>query len=472
MRCLPAHPSVPRAVLSTLSSLALVTVVACSSSGGSGGPVGLPELASIVSISVEPGPGPLVSTVVVQLSEPAPIELEYETEDGPRLRISRDAAATHRIPATRLLPDATYTFDARVVGSNGRRGTPSSGTFTTAALPAELASVDFLTTGSPTVPLVLLEVRGPDVFQAMVVVDGRGRVVWFHRLLGPPQGMTRRANGNFVFLDRLEGLLEVTPAGEEVARLDQRGDDSDFHHDIQATPRGTVLALANETRSTEIGAITGEQILEWTPESDALRQVWSAFDFLSPTEDVGPRFQMDDWLHANSIRFGPRDNLLVSFHFLDQVISLAPGLGSIEWRLGGPGSTFDLGPGVAFSGQHTATEVSPDRVLLFDNRFAAEGADRVSRAMEIVLDRDEDTATLGFEFEPPNGNWSRVISSAYRLDGGNTLVGFGATSTNPREVYEVTPGGAIAWRLQIEGITSFFRANPIESLGGESVVSP
>jgi len=463
---LPALPKV-------FALAAIGGFVAGCSSDRSASPTAPPDPApppSITSVAVEPGPGPLVTTVTVELDEAGAVEFEYATEGEPRLRISRDPAKTHTIPATRLLADATYDFEVRGVGPDGRRGEPAAGSFTTDPLPPELAAVDFATTGEPTVPLVLLEVRGPGVFQAMVVVDAGGRVVWFHRLFGPPQGMTRRANGNFVFLDVLQGLLEITPAGEEVARLDQRGDDSDFHHDLEATPRGTVLALANETRATEIGAVAGEQILEWTPETGALVQVWSSFDVLSPTEDVGPRFEMDDWLHANSIRFGPRGNVLVSFHFLDQVISLAPDFGSIEWRLGGPGSTFALEPGASFSGQHTATEIAPDRVLLFDNRFDAEGADRVSRAMIFELDRGAGTASVAFEFEPPDGNWSRVISSAYRLESGNVLAGFGATTAVPREVYEVRPDGSVAWRLTVDGVDSFFRANPIESLGGETVL--
>lgn len=458
------HRRLPRTLLVPAT---FVVLSACSGDSG-GGPVA-PGSAAIVSVSTQPGPGPLVRIVEIELSTEGTVRLEYETGDGPRLRIERTGAASYRIAATRLLPDATV-YDVRVLdGEPG--GDTESGTFSTEPLPPELANIDFAVTGTTSVPLVLLELRA-DPFFGMVVVDGSGRVVWFHELLGPPQGMTRRDNGNFVFLDVVQGLLEVTPAGEHVARLDQRPEDSDFHHDVQATPQGTVLALANETRTTAIGEVTGEQLVEWNPKTGAATRVWSVFDHFDPAVDRTERFEMDDWIHANSIRFGPRGNLVISSHFLNQVFSLAPDLDSIEWRLGGPGSTFELGPGAFFSGQHTAEEIATDRVLMFDNRFEAEGADQVSRVLELEFDREAGTASVAFEFEPMNGNWSFIISSTYRLDNGNVLAGFGAPSASAREVYEVTPGGAVAWRLVVEGAQSFFRANPLESVGEETVLSP
>ncbi len=59
--------------------------------------------------------------------------------------------------------------------------------------------------------------RGP--FEGFAAVDARGRIVWYHATAGGAWGWTRRANGNFVFLDRQDGLNEVTPAGEVVASL-------------------------------------------------------------------------------------------------------------------------------------------------------------------------------------------------------------------------------------------------------------
>ena len=47
-----------------------------------------------------------------------------------------------------------------------------------------------------------------------------------------------------------------------------------------------------------------------------------------------------EWMHANSLSIGPRGNVLVSSHYLNQVLSLSPDWRRIEWRLGGPRATI------------------------------------------------------------------------------------------------------------------------------------
>ena len=88
-----------------------------------------------------------------------------------------------------------------------------------------------------------------------------------------------------------------------------------------------------------------------------------------PDEDVAdPKLHRSgDWLHTNAISIGPRGNVVMSMHFINQVVSIASDYQSIEWRLGGPESTFTMSDELRFSGQHTAAEVETNRVLLFEN---------------------------------------------------------------------------------------------------------
>ena len=106
----------------------------------------------------------------------------------------------------------------------------------------------------------------------------------------------------------------------------------------------------------------GEEIWEWDPVTDELTKHWAASDFLSPTTDRGERSVPDDWLHANSLSIGPRGNILVSFFFLHEVLSISADYESIEWRLGGPESSFEVADGAMEAGQHTAAEVTHNRV--------------------------------------------------------------------------------------------------------------
>lgn len=81
-------------------------------------------------------------------------------------------------------------------------------------------------------------------------------------------------------------------------------------------------------------AVTGDAVWLWNMETDEVQKVWSAWDHLDWELDRGRQSRPDDWLHANAIPVGPCGNLVVSFHFLNQVISIAPDYQSVEWRMG------------------------------------------------------------------------------------------------------------------------------------------
>lgn len=156
---------------------------------------------------------------------------------------------------------------------------------------------------------------------------------------------------------------------------------------------------------------------------------------------------------------------LGSLHFLDQVMALAPDFSRIAWRLAGTRATIPVDD--AFSGQHTAQEVAPGRLLLFDNGFDRE-VERYSRAVEYAIDGD--SARKVWEWRPPRDNRARVISGARRLPNGNTLVAFGtpagmpAGATGPIEVYEVARGGTVIWHLVVGGaVASMYRATPLHA---------
>ena len=334
-------------------------------------------------------------------------------------------------------------------------------------IPADLAAVTFTVQGRPTAPYVMLELRHPGGFTGFVAVNGEGRPVWLFRTTGSPFGFTRRANGNFVLLDSERGLVEVMPSGEVVRELAQQvRPGRRMHHDVTATSRNTILFIAEEWQQHGGVQVNGEAVWEWAPEAGTVTKRWSAFDHLDPALDAGARSRPDDWLHANSIAEGARGNVLLSLHFLDQVISIAPGLGAIEWRLGGTRAT--VGVDEAFSGQHTAREVATSRILLFDHGFDR-SVERYSRAVE--LEMAGDNARVVWQWRPPRDNWARVISSAQRLAGGSTLVGFGtprdmpAGATGPIEVYDVARDGRVLWHLEIGGaVSSMYRATPVYSL--------
>lgn len=333
------------------------------------------------------------------------------------------------------------------------------------SIPADLAAITLTANGRASAPYVLLELRQDNGFRGFVAVNSTGLPVWYFRTQGSPSGATKRSNGNFVFLDSEAGLLEVSGDGEVLHALAQEAPPGRrIHHDVVATPWNTVIFIAEETRPHPDTLVTGEAVWEWDPPTGEAVRRWSAFDHLDPSVDRGDRSRASDWLHANSLWVGPRGNVVLSLHFLNQVLSIAPEFGAIEWRLGGVGATITVSE--PFSGQHTAAEMSEGQVLLFDNGFERT-EERYSRAIEYRFDGS--VAHPVWQWRPDRDNWARIISSARRLPNGNTLVAFGTGSneglgtTGPIEVFEVTNVGHVVWHLEVGGdVSSMYRATPLD----------
>lgn len=426
-------------------------------------------------------PAPLVRVLRTGLQYAYGARVEYWSPAGPRLRVTHDSvAARHDLVLARLRPATTYQYEVRSVGPAGE-GLPVTGSFTTDPLPDGFAVLDFIPGGTGSQPLTMFEItRHEGGSTGAVIVDGDGEVVWYFD--GPMQGATVRSNGNFVFVITGLGVVEVTPDGRIVAELAQEPHPGRRpHHDVITTPANTLLVLTTDTREMDGRLITGEGIWEWNPDTDALTQRWSVWDHLSPETDWAPASRDDDWLHANAISLGPRGNVLISMRFTDQVISIAPDFGSLEWRLGGLNADIEVTGSDVFTGQHTAAELAPvagrPRVLLFDN--GPLGRD-FSRAQELELDLDQGTAATVWEFRAEPDNFSFITSLARRLPNGNTFVAFGTGhgvlgATGPIEVFEVDASGATQFHMEVAGETVndmfiLYRAWPLSSIASEHIV--
>jgi hypothetical protein len=413
-------------------------------------------------------------TLHVELESPAPVDVVYWEDPAHPLRVRTAAADTaHDVQLLRTHFGRTVAYEVHAIGSDGGEGQGVSGQIRTPSLPDDLAAVSLAAHGSLSVPLVLLEVNG--AFKGFVIVDGSGEVVWYRRTEGAAQGSTVRANGNFVLNDAGHALYEVTPGGAVVHSLDMGSRSVIVHHDVIATPRNSLLFIATESGSAHGQSLTGDAIWEWTPETGQLVKRWSAFDWFDPAVDWGIRSYAADWLHTNSLALGPHGNIIVSCNWLDQVISIAPDWGHIEWKLGGARGDFAVDSASLFIGQHTAQLLSATRVLLFDNgRDRPDGA-KYSRALELVLDTLAKSAHQTWEFRPSPDIFAPYVGAARRLPNGNTLVqfGFGAGqqgSTGPIETFEVRPDGSVAWTLTIGGVTTVYRATPLLHIGDEETV--
>lgn len=471
-------PSASRGLPRLPPLLALALLAGCGNENGVGPLEDPPRV--IAAVVVDEG-GPIFRSLEVTLDRPGPLMVDYWTGGGPRLRIRADEAASeHQVFLGRLRAGRTYGYEASSEAASGLVGEPRTGTFTTGALPERLREIEMTTAGTPTSPLTMIEaVDPPHGGPFPFVVDGEGHVVWYRDGDQGSGGFTRLEDGSFVF-NVSDALEVVTVRNELVARLAEADaairtgiDPFTIHHDVVRTPDNTLLLLVQDTALVGDTVWTGEAVWEWDPATDRLEKRWASKDFFDPATDRSPLSVPSDWIHANSLALGPRGNVVVSSFWLHEVFSITPDFRSLEWRLGGPASSFEVEDDALEAGQHTAAEVAPGRVLLFDN-----GLDRpaglFSRALEMELDEDAGVARVAWQFRPAPDIYAPIISSARRLENGNTVVGFGVAegsfrgASGPLTVFEVTPRGEVVWTFEVvSGLDFVYRATPLATVAGE-----
>ena len=469
-----------------------------------------PEPASVVwhSAAVSEA-NTLIAEVQVSLSRPAHVFVEYDNPLAGRYRTALEPPAErHTIPIVRLRPETTYDYTVFTVDgpnvSNAVRG--PSGSFTTSKLPDPLASIYTMASGRSSQPLVLADHqwRQAGFAHYFFFFDEAGALVWYVRVgrAGPVARL--RGQENFVFIPRPEDrnvpgrhLRQFTPLGEvaDFAELDIL---VGAHHDLVMLDGGRVLLPLERTLfhdDSDSGGLRTtfwyDTLGIWHSATGRIEQVWSAketWDILDPAQHWIPINEdgMTGWTHLNSVSMGPHGNIVLSLRHRNQVVSLSPDY-KIEWQLFGPDSDYEFpNPADRFYKQHTASELANGNILLFDNgngRPEAEGG-QYSRALELRLDDATDTAVKVWEYRPDADIYAPIMSSAYRLNNGNTLVNFGGLRGDTNTLFphaqfvlvEADANGHEVFRVETVQFGSYpmrYRAyGDIDAIRGETMLRP
>jgi hypothetical protein len=422
-----------------------------------------PLPSGIVSVSIDSSAGPIIRTATVTLERAAAVEVTYGAPGTPVLRITADSqSSVYRITLPRLRAGLKYRLQAAIPGE---AGVHEAG-FGTAALPADLARIKLETTGTPSLSVALIEVAGAPQgeFTGLLIVE-QGEIVGAIPVSLSLFGMTRRANGDIVVLSSESGLLSYRLDGSAAHQLPQTSAATAYgriHHDLIATPSNTILFIAADTSRVDGVLVTGEALWEWNPEAGTVVKRWTAFDHLDWRTERGresTRSSAGNWLHGNGIQYGPRGNVVMSLRNINQVISIAPDFGSVEWKLGGQNGTLALPDGDRFFGQHYVSEPQLNRLLVYDNGFERPGCVQwpnpgcYTRAVEYAIDPVARTATEVWEYRHSPDLYAALVGSARRLTNGNTVVLFGMSQQNqsggPITAVEVNSAGTVVWRLSV-----------------------
>ena len=455
--------------------------------------------------SINPG-NSLIAEVQVSLSGEAQIFIDYENPEAGKFRTALSQPGTdHAIPIVRLRPESVYAYAIGIQESNGGMKYGPSGEFTTGPLPPYLAAAQIRIGGRSTLPLIATDNwYGDNAYY--LFWDETGTIVWYYThqnvdgldLQGKGlQTIKQKPNGNLVYVSRRCCLTEITPLGDLVDQIVADGGAAGIpHHDFIILDDNRILFPSFENLVIDDSANGGaaetdviiDQLLLWDQQNGNIEQVWYSRDFWDLT-DPGQRVQwsgdIKNWTHINSISLGQDGNYILNSRNRNQIISLSQDFRTIEWQLAGPDSDYSFpNPNDRFYRQHAATQLPNGNILLFDNgrmRPESEGGE-YSRALELHIDNDNRTATKVWEYRSDPDIFSPGISSAFRLNNGNTLVNFGLRKHMliPAAFVEADPQGNDVFRIEIlhqEGIGgvirySFRASGDIDSIMGETMLRP
>jgi hypothetical protein len=524
-RALAAFPRLSIPILAVAVAFAALACGGSSDDAPAASPTSAATATAVPSPTSTPEPAPgvvsatatlsddnaLIASVEGVLDKPGQVYVEYWADGVGRLRTRthESTGTSFTVPVVRLRADTTYSFQAYGASPGGGKSEGPSGAFETGPLPEVLAASNFETlVGEPTHSLMFMEFRQAG-FLGLAAYDKDGSVVWY--FAGPneeqPYVMTRKPNGNILYIAGFKGgttamaIVEIDPLGVEQDRLiDECTPFGPIHHEVKVLPDGRVMYLSRDILRPGYGDPVmpqeGDTIGIWDQAAGTNEIVWSALDFIDPSERTVPESNrtlpgfplwggcdrdgdVQDWTHADSLSMAEDGSVLIGLRNLDQVVAIAPDFKSILWRLGGPGGEFTFtNPTDKFYRPHSVVALPNGNVLLFDNgnhRPGEEGGE-YSRGIELALDMDNMTVRKVWEYRLPGGLFAACCSNVTRLENGNTLVMFGSEfvpeDVRSFPVVEADPRGGAVWVVAHEslGKSSQYRVYPADSIMGEAPV--
>jgi hypothetical protein len=282
-----------------------------------------------------------------------------------------------------------------------------------------------------------------------MIIDNRGRLVWFQQL--PPPFVAanfrpQRFEGHEVLTWWQGG---VTPAafglGEGVIadtsyrtqRIVRTGNGySADIHEFVITPDGDALFTAYSpilvhlpgTPSVKLSPLLDSIVQEVDIRTGLVMWEWHSYGHIPLADSYATAATSStfDAYHLNSIQLLAGDRVLVSARDTSAVYEIDRATGRIVWTLGGKASSFRLGPGVRFFFQHDA-QLRPDgTVTLFDDQAGPPIKAKSSRAIVIALDMRHRTARLVRRYRRPADTLAESEGSMQTLPSSKVFVGFGS----------------------------------------------
>jgi Arylsulfotransferase (ASST) len=287
-----------------------------------------------------------------------------------------------------------------------------------------------------------------------MIMDNRGRLVWFHPLRltkgvtdfrveryrgrpvltwwrGHPKTVPHSDGWYVIYDTSYRPIAEVRPGHGLVGDV----------HEFTLTPRGSALMTIYHRRHANLSALGGPAngliwegvVQEVDVRTGRVRFEWHSYPQIGvgesysnpPRKQLGTKSFPYDYIHLNAIDQEPNGDLLISGRNTHAVYEVSRRTGKVLWRLGGKRSDFRMGPGVRFAWQHDARRQPDGTITLFDNG-ASPAVEKFSRVLVLRLNMRTKRATLVRSYSHPKKLLSPFEGNGQFLPDGHVFVGWGA----------------------------------------------
>jgi arylsulfotransferase ASST len=285
-----------------------------------------------------------------------------------------------------------------------------------------------------------------------MILDSRGRVVWFKPLAthGVSDVKVQHYRGKPVITWWQGHAPQGVGSGyyaiyddhyQQVAQVRAGHGFSGDIHEFVITPQNTALFTIYHQLHVDLSSVggpkqgrifdgivqevdipSGKVLFEWhTWPAIGLKESYAP----PPSKAKGAKAPPHDYVHLNSIDVEPNGNLLVSARNTHAIYEIDRKTKKILWRLGGKRSDFKMGPGTNFEWQHDARRQDDGTITLFDNG-AAPPLEKFTRILVLRVDAGAKRATLVRSYRHPKRLLVPFEGNAQVLPNGDVFVGWGA----------------------------------------------
>jgi hypothetical protein len=296
--------------------------------------------------------------------------------------------------------------------------------------------------------LFMAPYQGPGTAGPMIT-EQNGALVWFHPLPSGEQATNLAVQtyqnqpvlawwqGRIIQVGFGEGEDVIYSSGyREIAHVRAgNGLHADLHV-VKVMPDGTAWIDAYEPLKMNLrsvggsanGVISDSVVQEVDIATGLVMWEWHALGHIAIADSKNPAPKSSypwDYVHINAVDPGNEGDVLMSFRNTWSVDDVDQHSGGFRWLIGGPHSTFKLGPGVTFYWQHDAAFEPGGLVSLFDNG-STPAKEKQSRGLLLEPNLSAHTVRLVHQFVNPT---KTLLASSQGdtqpLPGGNWLLGYG-----------------------------------------------